>query len=200
MSLLLFWPGWLVFRIIAMRYHLRAEGRENLPGQVQPLIVISNHNSRRDPVLINLMMRRPVHYMAKKESFDWHNGIFEYLMVRLFGAFPVDREHPGPEVIRTTEKLLADGGCIGIFPEGTRFPDQLLHPFEGGAAYFAWKTGATLLPIAVFKDGGEVVRFGKPFKIPEMEGRPRDVLPRITDIIKGKILELLPPDWDMMPQ
>lgn len=196
----LFWPGWLIFRVVAMRYHLRAQGRENLPDRDQPLIVVSNHNSRRDPVLINLMLRRPVHYMAKKESFDWHNGPFECLMVHLFGAFPVDRERPGPEVIRTTEKLLADGSCVGIFPEGTRYPDHLLHPFEGGAAYFAWKSGATLLPIAVFYDDGEVVRFGKPFVIPEMEGRPRDVLPRITGIIRGKIFELLPPGWEAMPQ
>ena len=192
-----YWPGWLIFRTIAFRYHLTAEGRENLPGRDLPMIVVSNHNSRRDPVEINLMMRRPVHYMAKKESFDWHDGIFEYLMVRLFGAFPVDRDRPGPEVIRTTERLLARGECVGIFPEGTRFPDTSLHPFSDGAAYIAWKTGATLLPVAVFNDGRDVVRIGKPFNVPATQGRPRDVLPRITTMIRERVAELLPPGWDL---
>lgn len=193
-----YWPGWLVFRVVGLRYHLTAEGRENLPDKKEPMIVVSNHNSRRDPVEINIMLNRPVHYMAKKESFDWRNGIFECLMVRLFGAYPVDRESPGPEVIRTTEGFLARGECVGIFPEGTRFPDTCLHPFSGGAAYIAWKTGATLLPVAVFNDGRDVVRFGRPFTLPPLEGRPRDVLPRITAMIRDRVSELLPPGWEVL--
>ena len=200
MSLVLYWPGWLIFRIAAIRYRLCAEGRENLPRRGRPLIVVSNHSSRRDPAAINLMLRRPVHYMAKKESFDRHNGLFEYLMVSLFGAFPVDREHPGPEVVHNIEKLLGAGKCVGIFPEGTRFPDLVLHPFEDGAAYLAWKTRATLLPIAAFDDGRYIIRIGKPFKIPDMKGRPRDVLPRMTETIRDKVAELLPSDWEVPPQ
>lgn len=196
--MLTFWPGWLVFRTIGFRYHLTAEGREHLPRRGTPLIVVSNHNGRRDPVEINLVLRRPVHYMAKKESFDPRNGLFECLMVRLFGAYPVDRERPGPEVIRTTEKLLDSGECVGVFPEGTRFPDTSLHPFEDGAAYIAWKTGAAILPVAVFSDGRDVVRMGRPFKLPDIKGRPRDILPRMTGMIREKVAELLPPDWDIL--
>lgn len=193
----LYWPGWLIFRIVGLRYRVAVEGRENLPPKGTPMIIVSNHNSRRDPVEINIMINRPVHFMAKKESFDWRNGIFEYLMVSLFEAFPVDRNHPGPEVIRTTEKLLSEGKIVGIFPEGTRFPDKSLHPFEGGAAYIAWRTGATLLPIAVY---GDVVHIGKPFKLTPMEGRPRTILPKVTMEIRERIIELLPEGWEILPQ
>ncbi len=161
------------------------------------MIVVSNHNSRRDPVYVNLMLKRPVHYMSKKENFDWHNSIFQYLMVRLFEAFPVDRDNPGTEVIHTTEKLLSEGKVVGIFPEGTRFPDTALHPFEGGAAYVSWRTGATILPVAIYD---EIVHIGKPFELPPLEGRPRAVLPRVTMEIREKIIEMLPEDWEIMPQ
>jgi len=196
--LILFWPGWLIFRVISLFYGLRFKGRENLPSRGEPLLVVSNHNSRRDPVAICLALRRPVHYMAKRENFDPRNGLLEYLMVRLFGAFPVDREHPGPEVIRTTERLLTEGRCVGIFPEGTRHPDTRLHPFEPGAAYIAFRTGATILPVAVVEEEGAPyeVRIGKPFRLPPLHGRPREVIPKANAIIREKVAELLPNHWE----
>ncbi len=194
--MILYWPGFAIFRIVALFYHLKVEGRENVPRK-GPLIVVSNHNSRKDPVAINLALRRPVHYMAKKEAFDPKNGLFECLMVRLFGAFPVDREHPGPEVIHTTEELLNKGSCIGIFPEEHRYPDNHLHHFRDGAAYIAWKTGAPLLPIGITETKGKElkVKVGKPFQLPQLQGRPREILPQATKIIREKIAELLPSDW-----
>lgn len=87
---------------------------------------------------------------------------------------------------------------MGIFPEGTRFPDTSLHPFSDGAAYVAWKTGAAVLPAAVFNDGRDVIRFGEPFKPPPLEGRPRDVLPHITAMIRERVAALLPPDWEVL--
>jgi 1-acyl-sn-glycerol-3-phosphate acyltransferase len=137
--------------------------------------------------------------MAKRESFDPRNGLFEYLMVRLFGAFPVDREHPGPEVIHRSEEILRKGSCIGIFPEAHRYPDKKLHKFEPGVAYLAYKTGATILPIGMTEEKGKElkVNIGKPFKLPPMEGRPRELLPKINQLIRDKIAELLPPDWEI---
>ncbi len=194
--MILYWPGFFIFRVVALFYHLKVEGRENVPRK-GPLIVVSNHNSRKDPVAINLALRRPVHYMAKKEAFDPKNGLFECLMVRLFGAFPVDREHPGPEVIHTTEELLNKGLCIGIFPEEHRYPDNHLHQFRDGAAYIAWKTRAPLLPIGITETKGKELRVkvGKPFQLPQFKGRPREILPQATALIREKIAELLPSDW-----
>jgi 1-acyl-sn-glycerol-3-phosphate acyltransferase len=118
--------------------------------------------------------------------------------VRLFGAFPVDREHPGPESIRRTVSYLDDGKCVGIFPEGTRFKDEVLHPFEHGAAYFSWKTGVPILPIGITMKKGEDYHFniGVPFRVPQIKGRPNKVLPELTGMIREHILELLPSDWE----
>ena len=192
-----FYIGWPIFRVVAMVYHFRKSGYENVPRK-EPLIVVANHNSRKDPVAINLALRRPVRYMAKKEAFDPRNGLFEYLMVRFFFAYPVDRDRPGPDAIRQTISFLDRGDCVGIFPEGTRFDDEVLHPFTHGAAYFAWKTGVRVLPIGMTEHKGESyhINIGKPFEVPQLKGRPHKVLPEITGIIRRHILELLPDDWE----
>jgi 1-acyl-sn-glycerol-3-phosphate acyltransferase len=192
-----FYIGWPIFRVVAMAYHFRKSGYENVPRK-EPLIVVANHNSRKDPVAINLALRRPVRYMAKREAFDPRNSLFECLMVRFFFAYPVDRDHPGPDAIRRTISFLDRGDCVGIFPEGTRHGDEILHPFTHGAAYFAWKTGVRVLPVGMTERKGEFyhINIGKPFEVPQLKGRPHKVLPQITAIIRQHILELLPDDWE----
>jgi 1-acyl-sn-glycerol-3-phosphate acyltransferase len=196
-ALVRFYIGWPIFRVVAAAYHFRSSGYENVPRK-EPLIVVSNHNSRKDPAAINLALRRPVRYMAKKEAFDPRNSLFECFMVRMFFAYPVDRDRPGPEAIRRTISYLDAGDCVGIFPEGTRFDDKVLHPFTNGAAYFAWKTGVQVLPIGVTEEKGEDyhINIGKPFRVPQLEGRPHKVLPQITAIIRERVLELLPRHWE----
>jgi len=163
---------------------------------------VANHISRKDPVAVNIALRRPVRYMAKKEAFDPRNSFFEYLMVRIFFAYPVDRDRPGPEAIRRTLSFLEKNQCVGIFPEATRHEDQKLHPFTHGAAYFAWKTGVRVLPIGITEKKGEDyhINIGAPFHVPKLEGRPHKVLPQITRIIRQKVMELLPDDWEMVEQ
>lgn len=197
----LFWLGWPIFRVVAMRYRYRYSGYENVTRK-GPLLVVSNHISRKDPVGIGLALKRSVRFMAKKETFDPRNSFLECLMVRLFGAFPVDRERPGPESIRRTLSFLDDGDAVGIFPEGTRFDDHKLHPFEAGAAYFAWKSGAPILPIGITEDKGHDyhIRIGVPFRVPDTRGRPHDVLPEINRLIRDKIWDLLPDDWELMDE
>ncbi len=194
-----FWIGWPIFRVVALFYHFRCTGYENVPRK-GPLLVVANHNSRKDPVAINLALKRPVRFMAKKEAFDPRNSLFECLMVRIFFAYPVDREKPGPEAIRRTMEYLERGDCVGIFPEGTRHDDTKLHPFTHGAAYFAWKTGVPVLPIGITEEKGKDyhINIGKPFQVPRLEGRPHKVLPELTRLIRDKVRELLPPDWEIL--
>ena len=88
---------------------------------------------------------RPVHMLTKREMFHGKTGA----ALRLFAQVPLTREHVDPEAIKTSVRILRDGGAIGIFPEGTRGAGDLAQT-QRGVAYLALVTGAPVVPVAVF--------------------------------------------------
>lgn len=143
----------------------RVDGREYEPA-TGPVIVVSNHLSDLDPLVVGAALRRRVGFMAK-------HGLFQVPGVRWWisacGAFPVRRGAPDRQALRTALGLLQRGGVLVMFPEGTRGRDRTLREPEPGAALLARRTGAALLPVAVL--GTDVV-------LPRDAHRPR--LGRIT--------------------
>src|SRR5574337_2077428 len=73
--------------IAKLVFRLHVEGEEYIP-QMGPAILAANHVSYIDPIIIEIAIRRPVRFMAKKELFRF--PLFGWLL-RQFGAFPVNR-------------------------------------------------------------------------------------------------------------
>lgn len=192
----LFWLTYPLFRTLAFIYRLKFTGGNNCPGK-GPVIVVSNHISVKDPAAIALAIKRPVRFMAKKELFEKGASCFERSMATAFGAFPVDRDNLDTEAFRNGLDLLGKGHVVGIFPEGTRHDDKILHSFEPGAAYFAWKAKVPVLPVGISKkECGEYnIVVGKPFLLPEKKGRPGKLALEYTDEIRSRVHALLPADW-----
>lgn len=120
-------------------------GTEHIP-RTGPLILVSNHVSYADPVLITIPVRRPLYYMA------W-NRLFE---VPLLGralpklrAFPVEIESADPRATREAVRLLQAGEAVLIFPEGGRTHDGRLGRFKPGAFRLACSAGAPVLPVTI---------------------------------------------------
>jgi 1-acyl-sn-glycerol-3-phosphate acyltransferase len=111
-----------------------------------PVIVVSNHLSDLDPLVIGSALRRPVSYMAKEELFK--PPLLRW-WITACGAFPVRRGEPDRRAFRTALEILRKGGVLVMFPEGTRGHDRTLRPPEPGAAMLALRTGAPLLPLAI---------------------------------------------------
>ena len=83
-----YWPVRLTFQPAFLVYlRMRRQGREHIPTD-GPVIFASNHRSFLDPFLIACLVRRPVHYVAKRELFA-HPLIARILSA--LGAFPIDR-------------------------------------------------------------------------------------------------------------
>ena len=96
-------------------------GREHIPTE-GPLIVAPNHKNFLDAFFVGLATRRKVRFMAKIELFK---GPLGWLFLHL-GAFPVRRGEADAAALATARRILADGGLVVIFPEGTRVeqPDR----------------------------------------------------------------------------
>lgn len=136
----------LICRIILVllrRWEVR--GAENLPAS-GGLVLVANHLSYWDPVVVGCVFNRPVHFMAKWELFK-----IPLLgsAIRILGAFPVRRDKSDRNAIRTAIRLLQEGRVVGVFPEGTRsHTGDLLKPHLG-AAMLASRAGVPILPVAV---------------------------------------------------
>jgi 1-acyl-sn-glycerol-3-phosphate acyltransferase len=147
----------------------RIEGLERVPRQ-GPLIVASNHLHFCDPPILGGMLPRYVRFMAKQEAFAFPWGV---LFTTAYGAFPVNRGQLDRRALRNAERILASGGCVGMFPEGHRSHGKGLLPGFDGVALVARRTAAPILPIgltgteAVFKSRPRwpiIMRVGEPFQ------------------------------------
>ncbi|GBF11683.1 lysophospholipid acyltransferase family protein [Tepidibacillus infernus] len=126
-------------------YKLKVYGVKNIPKE-GPLILISNHISNFDPVVIACSVNRKVHFMAKKELFDIPIlGSF----LKKVGQFPINRGGSDRKAIKTALDLLKEQEVLGIFPEGTRSKDKELKPGLPGAALFALKSDVKVIPIGI---------------------------------------------------
>lgn len=126
---------------------LRLEHAQHLPA-TGPAIIVANHVSFFDSVLLMFGLPRPVSVLGKAEYTD------RFLTRWLFcgaGMIPIRREDPA-DAARAFGELLAvigRGGVVGIFPEGTRSRDGQLHRGHTGAAHLSLVTGAPIVPAGI---------------------------------------------------
>ncbi|SHJ21653.1 lysophospholipid acyltransferase family protein [Desulfofundulus thermosubterraneus] len=160
--------------ILALVRRWEVVGAHNLPPS-GGVLVVSNHVSYWDPVVVGCALERQVHFIAKAELF----GIpLLGPVIRALGAFPVHRGGGDRKAIRRALELLKQDRVVGIFPEGTRSKSgELLEPHLG-AAMLALRAKVPVLPVAVINTRGVFgkvrVRIGKPlvFSRDDQTGRP----------------------------
>lgn len=126
---------------------VRIEGAENLPAD-GPAVLAANHLSFFDSVLLMFDLPRQVRMLGKAEYTD--QRLTRWLFVGA-GMIPVRRENVGdvPHALGQVQAVLEQGHAIGVFPEGTRSRDGLLHRGHCGAAHLAITTGAPLIPVGL---------------------------------------------------
>jgi 1-acyl-sn-glycerol-3-phosphate acyltransferase len=134
---------WLVLRTL---FGFRVEGGRHEPAS-GPLLIVSNHVSDLDPLVVGTALHRRVYYMAKVELFG--PPLLRW-WVTACGAFPVRRGEADRQALRAARAVLERGDALVMFPEGTRGAGlRDLRPAEPGAALLALRTGAVILPVAV---------------------------------------------------
>ncbi len=177
-------------------------GKENIPHK-GALIFTCNHFSVGDPPLLIGIFPRRIVWMAKQELFDLP------LLGKLYnmgGFIPVRRFEGDLRAIRRSQDALRRGHVLGMFPEGTRSGGRLGRA-EPGTALIALRTGALVLPVAIwgtehvrlprdlFRRTKAHARFGEPYRLPNPSRITREAVAAGTDEIMRRIAELLPPEY-----
>jgi 1-acyl-sn-glycerol-3-phosphate acyltransferase len=125
-------------------FRFRVVGSENVPRE-GGLVVCANHLSNFDPPILGIAMPRPVSYMAKKELFAM--PVLGTLITHM-NAFSVDRQVGGTAALRASLRMLKEGRCVGIFPEGGRNVEGTREE-KSGAAFLAAASGVPVVPAAI---------------------------------------------------
>jgi 1-acyl-sn-glycerol-3-phosphate acyltransferase len=93
------------------------EMKDAVPLPDGPVIVVSNHVSYIDPLLVGWILDRPGAFMGKAELFRIP-GVSWFITSA--GAFPVSRGKGDTSAMETADRILKDGWPLIIYPEGTR--------------------------------------------------------------------------------
>jgi 1-acyl-sn-glycerol-3-phosphate acyltransferase len=136
----------LVRAVSGLYFGLELRGVEHIPVH-GPLVVVPNHQTFADPVLVTIPIRRRVYYMAWRRLFQIPLlGRF----IRLLRAFPVDLDARDPGAVREARRRLVDeDAVVMIFPEGGRSKDGTLGRFHMGAFRLAASLGVPALPVTI---------------------------------------------------
>lgn len=177
--------------IFALCNRYRARGTERLaPGGGLLLI---NHQSYLDPLLVGLPLSRPVSYLARDSLFRVPVlGTF----LRQVYVMPINREAAGTESLREAIKRMRHGFLVGIFPEGTRSTDGALGEFKPGFVALVRRAGVPVYPVGIagafdaLPRGAKCLRarpirvvFGEPFADGELKGDPAAIAALARDRI-----------------
>ena len=153
-----------------------------------PYILISNHNSASDPILLAYPVKKyEIRFVGKREL---TNNKFAEWIVNQLHMIPVSRHATDMTAMRTCMQTLKDGHVLGIFPEGTRHHAELMENVESGAAMIALRANVPIIPMylsAPIRPFRRVrVRIGEPMQIDDIkeQGLNSDTIKLLCDRIR----------------
>ncbi|MGI9031482.1 MAG: lysophospholipid acyltransferase family protein [Ilumatobacteraceae bacterium] len=122
-------------------------GFERLP-ESGPAILCPNHISFLDSAFLMLSVPRNISFVGKAEYMNsWKT---KYLFP-LLGMIPIDRSGgaKSQSALDAAAHVLKRGELFGMFPEGTRSRDGVLHKGRTGAARLAMEVGCPIYPVGI---------------------------------------------------
>jgi 1-acyl-sn-glycerol-3-phosphate acyltransferase len=130
-------------------FDLKTYGLGNIPRRGGVLIV-ANHQSFLDPIMLAVNIPRAVSFLAKSELFE--NKYFGRL-IRGVNAFPVRLGVGDVGAVRETIKRLQEGHVLIMFPEGGRSDDGNVAKMEGGVGLIIRRAGPSVKVVPAAIDG-----------------------------------------------
>jgi 1-acyl-sn-glycerol-3-phosphate acyltransferase len=177
---------WLFAKLLVrFLWRTTVEGTFPVPADGKA-VIICNHRSSIDPFFIQTSVDRVVHWMVAREYCEhWFFGFF----MRIAEVIPVNRAGIDTAATKLAIRLVAQGGMVGMLPEGRiNTTDQLMRPVRPGAVIIALKAKAPIIPCYIegapyyrdivwspfFMRARVRVRFGQPMDLSAYHGQERD--------------------------
>ena len=192
---------WVIGPLLTTVFRPWVKGLENVT-RTGPLIVVCNHLSFVDSVFLPLMIDRQMAFLAKSDYFTGKGikGWFIRFFMTSAGQLPIDRSggKASEASLNAGLQVLAEGGVLAIYPEGTRSPDGRMYRGRTGVARIILEAHVPVIPAAVIGTekvmplGSNIpkvhrvgVVIGEPLDFSRFEGMETDrfVLRSITDEI-----------------
>ncbi len=167
----------------ALKIDVAVEGREKLPQEGRYLLV-SNHRSIIDPVIIELALEETEIFGLWVSKKELYNSFFFGLFTRSAGSILLDRDAKEMSSFFKDVKTGVDAGnSIFVFPEGKRNqgPEDLCD-FKDGARIIAMKNRLPILPIYIKTRADEALESALKVADPA----PQTIIVEIGDIIDYK--------------
>jgi 1-acyl-sn-glycerol-3-phosphate acyltransferase len=138
--------AWLLIHSI---YRLEQKGIEHIPLE-GPALLICNHVSFVDPLVISSACRRPIRFVMDHRIFRMPLISFIFRHMRAIPIAPA-REDPVMMEAAFAEvaRALAEGELVGIFPEGRITDTGEFYPFRPGIQRIVGQTPVPVIPLAL---------------------------------------------------
>jgi len=142
-------PDFLVRLILVLLtrtiYRIRISGEENVPAE-GPALIISNHVSWADAVVLMATQQRRIRFVMDREISQnrWIGWMF-----RLGQIIPISATDPPKKIVaalREARTAMDDGYLVCIFAEGTLTRTGLLNKFRGGFERIVKGTDYPIIP------------------------------------------------------
>jgi 1-acyl-sn-glycerol-3-phosphate acyltransferase len=185
-------------QLLKLTFKLRLSGTENLPAS-GPVLLAGNHSGLLDGPIVMIMLPRPSAFLVKSELYK---GPLRFVL-NFARQIPIHRGTPDRTALRAGLNVLAGGGVLGVFPEGTRGSGDLT-TIQHGIGYLALNAMCPVVPVvctgtAAALPKGKVlprwrapidVVFGPAFTL-DVPGdlRTRATIAAAAEQVRGRMLE-----------
>jgi 1-acyl-sn-glycerol-3-phosphate acyltransferase len=130
-------------------YRVRADGTEQIPEE-GPVLLVCNHVSFMDPLLLMANLRRPVRFVMYYKIF--HVPLLSFVF-RTAKAIPIAGHKEDPLVLQQAydaiDAALAAGEVVCVFPEGSLTADGEIAPFRTGVEKILERRPVRVVPMAL---------------------------------------------------
>jgi 1-acyl-sn-glycerol-3-phosphate acyltransferase len=198
-----YWFGYHLSRFIAkVFFRFRILHRERMI-QTGPVLLASNHQSYFDPPLVGNVSDRAIYFLARSSLLNV--PVLGWVLPKL-NVIPVNQEGVDRSALKGIIKVLKQGECALVFPEGSRTLNGELQPGQPGVGLIIARTLAPVVPVRIFgahealPRGGGIhlhpitIVVGEPIYFSEADLQPRDknLYARLSQKVMDAIAALAP--------